>query len=188
MSEDEAASSEKKMEEEEAPINLKKLFEADQTSPIGSVTTEAAEVPPDPTLFKRLTFSETNTVYLLPDTKQKIHKKSARSVHDPWRRYVVFTVIFFTFFCFRYGALTHIHKNGGWSYSMKGKAKQFYKVEKGTPLPPPPQSPPILTEEEFYKRQKQQQQSPKQDATSEDEKSDNEEDTDSLCDNEEPSC
>uniref|UniRef100_A0A914Q8T6 Uncharacterized protein n=1 Tax=Panagrolaimus davidi TaxID=227884 RepID=A0A914Q8T6_9BILA len=114
----------------------KDAFELDSSmASLNAVTTEPAIQPK--CSFNRVSFSKSHTVYFLPNTKQKLHKKVVRSRHDAWRRY---------------GALMVIHKKGGWSYTMNGKAKHFYKVEKNTPLPPTPVLGPILTEEEFHKR------------------------------------
>uniref|UniRef100_A0AC34FWQ5 Uncharacterized protein n=2 Tax=Panagrolaimus sp. ES5 TaxID=591445 RepID=A0AC34FWQ5_9BILA len=121
------------IKQEQIP-KLKDVFEL-EASAFGAVSTEPAIKPK--CSFNRVSFSRSHTVYFLPNTKQRLHKKVVRSRHDAWRRY---------------GALMVIHKRGGWSYTMNGKAKNFQKVDKDTPLPPAPVLPPILTEEEFHKR------------------------------------
>uniref|UniRef100_A0A914Z6K7 Uncharacterized protein n=1 Tax=Panagrolaimus superbus TaxID=310955 RepID=A0A914Z6K7_9BILA len=115
---------------------LKDVFELEASAAsTGAVSTEPAIKPK--CSFNRVSFSRSHTVYFLPNTKQRLHKKVVRSRHDAWRRY---------------GALMVIHKRGGWSYTMNGKSKNFQKVDKDTPLPPAPVLPPILTEEEFHRR------------------------------------
>uniref|UniRef100_A0AC34PZE0 Uncharacterized protein n=1 Tax=Panagrolaimus sp. JU765 TaxID=591449 RepID=A0AC34PZE0_9BILA len=118
--------------ESDKPIKLRELFEAESTN---QALVEYATKPKCG--YSKVSFSRSQTVYVLPNTRQRVHKKIIRSRHDAWRRY---------------GALKVIHELGGWTYTLQNRVKHFHKIEKGTPLPPAPTQPPILTEEEFYKR------------------------------------
>uniref|UniRef100_A0A7E4UW43 Similar to n=1 Tax=Panagrellus redivivus TaxID=6233 RepID=A0A7E4UW43_PANRE len=113
-------------------INIRELFDREVVT---HVSTEVAMKPK--CKYNQVSFARAQTVYMLPPTRQRLHKKIIRSRHDAWRRH---------------GALTMIHQLGGWSYTIQGKNKVYTKIAKGTQLPPPPTAPPIMTEEEFHKR------------------------------------
>lgn len=62
-------------------IKLRDLFELEV---VDNVSTESACKPKCE--YSKITFSRTQTVYILPNTRQRVHKKIIRSRHDAWRR------------------------------------------------------------------------------------------------------
>ena len=65
------------------PPKLKEIFEMDPSSTSG-LSTEPSIRPK--CSLRRVSFSRSQTVYLLPNTRQRLHKKIVRSRHDAWRR------------------------------------------------------------------------------------------------------
>uniref|UniRef100_A0A915APM5 Uncharacterized protein n=2 Tax=Parascaris TaxID=6254 RepID=A0A915APM5_PARUN len=116
---------------------MKALFRGN----FGRVRTQQLTVPKPDEPYKRVSFSKTHTMYILPRTRQRLHQRIVRSRHDAWRKY---------------GVLKKLHEVGGWAYPQQPIAnkssRQFYEVKKGTQPPPPPKIPPILTIEDFTSR------------------------------------
>uniref|UniRef100_A0A9J2PTF8 Uncharacterized protein n=1 Tax=Ascaris lumbricoides TaxID=6252 RepID=A0A9J2PTF8_ASCLU len=130
-------SSEESSDSNRTNEEMKALFRGN----FGRVRTQQLIIPKPDEPYKRVSFSKTHTMYILPRTRQRLHQRIVRSRHDAWRKY---------------GVLKKLHEVGGWAYPQQPIAnkssRQFYEVKKGTQPPPPPKIPPILTIEDFTSR------------------------------------